>query len=354
MLAAPAGGQDAFGYYWRSSDSSGGPIYNWKDITQVGQQLSLNDPNDGVSANQQLGFNFNFYDHQYSYVKVSVNGLAYFMNAYFYTPDNVAIPDQALPNNLMAVFYDDLTLQYGGNIYFYSNQSDSAIITWQNVKDTRQAGTFTFQIIMIAPDTIIYQYANMGPGRLNECSVGIENLLGTIGLQVAYNSNYIHSNFATAFYMGGRNSFSWLGIDPHEGPIPAGGNQAVSLSFNSEGLSDGTYDVILKLRTNDENNLSLDIPVSMVVTQGGCQYGAGDINGDGITNGLDVSYLVRYFLGGNNSLQTCSCASYGAMEVSADVNGSCSVDGLDIIYLVNYLRRGGALHYCIDCPPPLR
>ncbi len=353
VIPTPPGGQDAFGYYWRDSDSSGGPVYNWKDISQIGQEITFADPDNGTSRNQILGFNFNFYDHQYNYVKVTTNGLAYFMNAYFYDPDNVGIPDPALPNNLMAIFYDDLTLQYGGHVYFYTNNADSSIITWQNVRDVQQEGTFTFQIILTAPNGILYQYSNMGPARLNECSVGIENQQGTIGLQLAYNSNYVHSNLATGFFLGNQNSFSWLNIDPAEGLIPASGNQAVNLAINTNGMEPGNYAAILKLMSNDPQNLSNDLPLELTVTNGGCEYTSGDVNGDGTINGLDCVYLVSFFKGQGAPPQDCNCGSRGLLRAPADVNGSCSVNGLDLVYLVNYLKGGPVPTGCVDCPPSM-
>jgi C1A family cysteine protease len=350
IVVAPPGGQDAFGYFWRDSDSSGSPIYDWKDISQIGQEVSFHDLDNGASANQLLGFNFNFYDRQYNYVKVSVNGLAYFMNAYFYDPDNVGIPDEALPNNLLAIFYDDLTLQYGGHVYFYTNNADSAIISWENVRDTQQRGTFTFQIILVAPNSITYQYADMGTTRLNECSVGIENVYGTIGLQIAYNSDYVHSDLATAFYLGDQNSFDWIAVDPSSGSIPAGGNQDINLTFNSLGLTAGTYNAILKLAANDPNNLQNDIPASLTVTSG-CEYRSGDVNGDGVVNGLDCVYMLSYLKGSQEPILYCNCGSRGLFQVPADANGNCEINGMDLVYLINYLKGGEAPQSCVDCPP---
>jgi C1A family cysteine protease len=350
IIAAPPGGQDAFGYSWRDSDSSGGPIYDWKDISRIGQEITFYDLDNGVSSNQLFGFNFDFYDRQFNYIKVSANGMAYFMNAYFYDPDNVNIPNEALPNNLLAVFYDDLTLQYGGHIYFYTNYADTAIITWENVRDVQQRGTFTFQIILAAPNSIVYQYADMGTSRLNECSVGIENSMGDIGLQVAYNSIYVHSNLATAFYLGNQNSFSWISMDPSNGLIPAGGDQEVNLTFNSDGMAPGDYTVILKLAANDPDNLQNDIPAVLTIT-GGCNYRAGDINGDGVVNGLDCLYLLSYFKGGQMPILSCDCGVHGYLQVPADANGNCEVNGMDIVFLINYLKGGEGPRSCVDCPP---
>jgi C1A family cysteine protease len=348
---APPGGRDAYGYYWRDSDSPDGPTYSWKDISQIGQPVSFYDLNNGASSNLLLGFDFHFYDRTSNYIKTTANGFAYFMNAYFYNSQNLGIPDASYPNDMLAVFFDDLTLQYGGNIYFYTNHADSAIITWDHVRDVDQRGTFTFQVILVAPDTIVYQYAEMGPARLNECSVGIENRAGTIGLQLAYNSDYIHSTLATEFYLGSHDSFNWINVSSLSGEIPSDSAVSLNITFNTGGLQSGLYQAILKLRTNDVNNLENDIPITLHVAAGGCDYLTGDVNGDNVTNGLDVIYLVNYFKGGPLPLSSCNCGTHGQIFGAADVNGSCSVNGVDINFMINYLRGGDPLQFCTDCPP---
>jgi len=348
---APVGGQDEFGHFWRDSDAPDGPQFAWRDISQIGQLVSFPDLDNSSSSNQLLGFTFNFYDRQYNYIKANTNGYAFFMNAYFNNSQNLSIPDPSLPNNLLAVFFDDLTLQYGGDVYFYSNHADSAIITWQDVRDSRLEGTYTFQVILIAPDTIVYQYANMGPARLDECSVGIENALGTVGLQVAYNEDYVHDSLATRFSLGGPANFEWFSVDPSEGIIEPGQTIDINLTFDAGGLEPGIYQVILKLRSNDMYNLLNEIPITMTVTAGGCEYAAGDINADGVANGLDCVFAVRYFKGGAVPPLSCSCGSHGDIFPAIDVNGNCIANGADIIYFVNFLKGLCSLRSCPDCPP---
>jgi plastocyanin len=83
----------------------------------------------------------------------------------------------------------------------------------------------------------------------------------------------------------------------------------------------------------------------------GCNYVIGDINGNGIANGLDVVYGVSYFKGGAPPPYSCDCPPHGTFFVASDVNGSCSFNGLDITYYVAYLKGGPALQACPNCPP---
>jgi hypothetical protein len=198
---------------------------------------------------------------------MSVNGWASFMNAYFTTPENSTIPNTTYPNDIMAAFYDDLTLTQGGQIYFYTNEVDSAVMTWQNLADNRNSGRYTFQIILKAPEKIIYQYNNMGPARLDESTIGIENKSGTVGIQVAYNSPFIHNDLAIGFYHGNTSIFDWLTLSSTRGIIPEYGNLTIDLAFNASALDDGIYSGGLKLTTNDYNHLINEIPINLVVGQ---------------------------------------------------------------------------------------
>jgi len=82
----------------------------------------------------------------------------------------------------------------------------------------------------------------------------------------------------------------------------------------------------------------------------GCDYVAGDANNSGGYNGLDITYGVNYFKGGNPPL--CDpCAPCAGWHYCADVNGSCSYNGLDITYGVAFFKGGPPPIPCGDCPP---
>lgn len=263
-------GHDAFGHYLCDSDNPNGPTFNWIDISEIGQIIDFGyNIDDGNSGWIDLGFNFNYYEHEYNRLKVCTNGWVTFMGGLLTNPGNLGIPDPMLPNDLLAVFWDDLNFEYGGQAYFYTNNLDSAVITWQDVPDSRQEGIFTFQVILIAPDTIIYQYASMGPERLDECTIGIENKFATIGLEVAYNAPYVHDTLAVGFYLGEPDLLEWISIDPDSGTIPPMDDVLVPVSFDASDLDDGSYSAILRILTNDLEHLVNHIPVTMNVGQVG-------------------------------------------------------------------------------------
>ncbi|MCF8365788.1 MAG: DUF4394 domain-containing protein, partial [Bacteroidales bacterium] len=60
----------------------------------------------------------------------------------------------------------------------------------------------------------------------------------------------------------------WLSVDMTSGTIGAGGSETVNVTFNSEGLEDGTYNGTITINSNDANNPSVDVPVTLVVGGG--------------------------------------------------------------------------------------
>ena len=177
------GGPDEFGYTWIDSDEPGGPVYEWRDITDIGQQIefSYDNPNQGPF---DLGFHFPFYGEIHSAFNICYNGFLSFTSTS--TPeDNEPLPSFDAPENLVAPFWDYLGPH--GDFWYYSDGSEcivSFIRVWAGV-----GGYRTFQVIFQSDGTIIFQYEEMNDD-LNRCTVGIQNSDRTIGLQVYYDYHY--------------------------------------------------------------------------------------------------------------------------------------------------------------------
>jgi hypothetical protein len=83
-----------------------------------------------------------------------------------------------------------------------------------------------------------------------------------------------------------------------------------------------------------------------------CNIVAGDANGDGSANGLDVVFLVNYYKGLGYLYEFCRCISNLNLHPEADANGDCVNNGLDVTYLVSYLKGYNVeLRSCPDCQP---
>jgi hypothetical protein len=91
--------------------------------------------------------------------------------------------------------------------------------------------------------------------------------------------------------------------------------------------------------------------VSMLMNpSGGCLYILGDVNGNLVFNGIDVTYSVGYFKGGNVPPYSCNCNGT-IWFVAGDVNGNCQFNGIDVTYMVSYFKGGLPPTPCPECPP---
>lgn len=61
--------------------------------------------------------------------------------------------------------------------------------------------------------------------------------------------------------------YSWLDLPEMTGVVQAGGSGEVNLAFTTEGVSAGTYETTLSIRTNEPGNEYIDIPVTLTVNQ---------------------------------------------------------------------------------------
>ena len=147
-----SGGPDEFGYTWIDSDESGGPAFNWEDISGTGTPIYLSD--DGYEQ-VALPFNFSFYDIEQSEIKISSNGfLTFGSDATAFT--NQPIPQSDGIENIICPFWDDLNPYYGGMIYYYSD-NDKFIVQYDGIYHYGSGGPYTFQVILNDNGSILYQ-----------------------------------------------------------------------------------------------------------------------------------------------------------------------------------------------------
>ena len=257
------GGPDAFGYIWIDSDEPGGPQYNWVDIKAVGTQISGlgDDTNLGPFP---IGFDFPFYGNTYNSIRVCSNGWVSFTSTST-SYSNLAIPSAAEPNNAVYPFWDDLNFSIPGGTawYYYDAANNRFIIQYDSVSFYSGTGTNTFEVILRPGGDILVQYRSM-TGTVSSSTVGIENLDGSIGLQVVFNAPYIHNNLATLY----SRDVSWMSTNITEGSLAPADSQSVELRYHPEGMTGGDYDAHLRIsgNTTDVRNVAVHLRVEGVPT----------------------------------------------------------------------------------------
>ncbi len=260
--ASDFGGPDAFGYVWIDSNDPGGPVFDWQDITGVGTAITLTD--DG-SISIPLPFTFPFYGQNKTSVLLSANGYMTFgTSGGVYT--NSGIPNSGAPNDLIAGFWDDLNPALGGTIHRYHDAvGNRFIVQFTNIQHFGGSAPYTFQMILTPDGDILCQYLTMS-GPLTEATIGIENPAGTVGLQVVFNGPYVQNNLALLFTRLGE--CPWLSENPTSGTVPPQSSQVIDITADATGLTPGTYNCDLILTSNDPDQGSLTIPVTLVVNAG--------------------------------------------------------------------------------------
>ncbi len=195
------GGPDAAGYIFRDSAELDGPTYNWVEMSVLGNELTTlaDDDFEGPFA---LPWSFSYYGDLYYEIYICSNGYIMFGggNTSF---DNQSLPNGTAPNNLIALFWDDLNPASGGTIYYGPDGQGSWVCQFDAVNEYGNGGTITAEIVLSQDGSILLQYQSLANGiDVNGETIGIENALGSVGLMASLDSspvNYPYNSLAIEF-----------------------------------------------------------------------------------------------------------------------------------------------------------
>ena len=177
--------------------------YNWID-TSSGTRHFLGDDEDKPI---EIGFSFPYFGLPHSELRLGSNGFITFGD---YALDfiNQNIPNANAPNNLVAVFWDDLFPLATSSITTQTtgvapNRVFTA--TWASMTHYRYSGEVTFQISLYEDSgNIILRYQDVSFGAVevdlaNSATVGIENSTGNDGINYSYNTPSLSDQLAILF-----------------------------------------------------------------------------------------------------------------------------------------------------------
>lgn len=277
-------------YTVTSSNDPGETEYNWIEIKDIGTLIpstayynnyAAQPLDDGTAGPFTMPFAFPFYGDgaTYNQIYVGVNGAISFtdpdvnVSGYYGSFD---IPGSPF-STLLSVFWNDLLLgtshgAHGSIYYYFSAGNDTAIVEWYQIGgyNATDDTLTTFQVILSSNGNIKFQYYEVGLTGLNASAL--------IGLSA-------DGCTATPYLETG---------------VPA------------ENIVNNSTAVMFRVSAD---------PVM-----------AGNANGDGSINILDVTYLVSYLYKG------------GAAPVplaAGDPNCSGNLNILDVTYLISYLYKSG-------------
>jgi hypothetical protein len=254
-----AGGPDQFGHRWNDSDEPGGPVFGWVDIAATGVPVPIAG-DDAISLPIPIGFPFRYFGTEFTTVRVCTNGFLTFTSG---APSfsNNPLPSPFAPENLLAVFWDDLDFTDSSHAY-YQTDGQRFIVQFDSVYHLTGGGPYTFEAILYESGAIVYQYLSVAP-PLTSATIGIQNGTRDDGLTVVFNTDYVHGNLAILL----SGAPGWLTVSPKFGTLPPGGTAPIAVSFDAAGLALGDYGAGIGVSTNDPSALGRAVPVLLRVVE---------------------------------------------------------------------------------------
>ncbi len=255
-------GPDSYGY-WAFEDLDTGydmaPEYEWVEIVPQnggsGERLDIydggNEQDDALWMD--LPFTFTFYGQDYDRVFVCSNGFISFAENGFGEVDfrNHYFPSAIGPDAMIAPMWDDhltgSTSTTNGVYYWYDEEMNRAVFTWNNLSANSSGGPNTFQLLLNDPayyptitgdGSFLFQYADFNDNQnastdFPYCSVGIKNHESNVGLNLL---NYHVLNSTMHSIADGRAILLTTTLSGALSPPELGiSMESVSVSFYDEG-----------------------------------------------------------------------------------------------------------------------
>ncbi|TET47700.1 hypothetical protein E3J62_00430 [candidate division TA06 bacterium] len=251
-IALGSGGPDGYGYMWIDSDTAGGPAFEWVGITAMEGGSGTNTGiagDDTMDVINMSPFGFPFYEGSFDVINVSSNGFLSFSYYGYSYPTNLPLPDSNITDGLF-LFWDDLDLRIEGSIwYWYDSANARFIVEFYDVLHFGTGGPYSFEVILHADGTILFQYLDMNTPT-NSSTIGIQGADGSSNYFLEYYSNgapfanEVHDSLAIRFaYQKLEHDVKPLNIITPIANVDPGGVIDIEANILNYGLNPESFDV---------------------------------------------------------------------------------------------------------------
>ncbi|MGB1206596.1 MAG: T9SS type A sorting domain-containing protein [Chitinophagales bacterium] len=353
-IELPAGGPDEYGYTWETSEEN--LACDWIDITAIGTEVTDDLEDDNIAGPYNMGGDFQYYWSTFNEVYIGSNGYIAFeqipqiaSGASGFT----TFPVQDEQNNFVAPLLCDLTLagtNNPGQVYVYNNATQF-IVSFINVpfwfdNANEWNGSNTFQAIFDLTDgTITFNYQDVS--ELTEmnagyqtaavpASIGMENLNGNIGIQIA--TALPADNSCVQFYLPTVPLIEVLDVRPDWNNNMANGGFFV--------LKNTFGDLITGVKNS--GSLAVTDAVEVEATVFYANGGIFDSYETSVTGGLEVGEVKEANLGVFPAVQEGTYTFSSQTNLSGDINPSNDDTNTEMVVVDTTATGEMTLTYIVD------
>lgn len=253
---------DDHGYFWADSEMSDELLFEWNSINNEENRLGEVSDCNNCYERKNISFNFPLYGIDLTAISIYSNGFISSTSTITQTSHNHSLPNTFALSSMIAGYWTNLTTfdNHEANIYFKDFQN-YAVIQYDNVALVNSSETVTFQIILFSTGEIKLLYKNV-PAGYHNYTIGIQNQSKDIGLQVAYNENYLNNNHVVSI----KALPPWISCNPHRGILQPNQQQIINLAIDAETLENNIHHALLSIRSNDFHYFSKDLRITADVT----------------------------------------------------------------------------------------
>jgi hypothetical protein len=175
----------------------------------VGELVYSGYYDDGDFGPYPIGFDFEFFGNSYNQFYINTNGQVLFgAGSFWYVNRN--IPNNVIPQNYIAPFWDDLVIDDSGDIMYQTigtAPNRKLIVQFRNMSFWANPDLLgSIQVILYeGSNEIQVQYRNLINVTVprtsgSSATIGLENSTGTVGVQCSYNTaGYVYGGRAIRF-----------------------------------------------------------------------------------------------------------------------------------------------------------